>query len=77
MSSIWVSHGLFSPFLPLIICFALTVLSLLQLVCNMEYSAALIKTRTGPGGFFVWTRFKNLAIKRWKIDDRVAPILVI
>ena len=31
---------------------------------------------TGPGGFFFWTRFKNLAAKQRKINDRVVPILV-
>ena len=24
--------------------------------------AALVKTRTGPGGFFFWTRFNNLVV---------------
>ena len=32
--------------------------------------------RSGPGGFFFWTRFENLVAKRRKINDRVVPILV-
>ena len=35
-----------------------------------------MRTRTGEGGFFFWTRFENLVAKRWKINDRVVPILV-
>ena len=31
---------------------------------------------SGEGGFFFWTRFKNLVAKRRKINDRVVPILV-
>ena len=32
---------------------------------------------TGPGGFFFfWTGFENLVAKRWKINDRIVPILV-
>ena len=32
--------------------------------------------RPEEGGFFFWTRFENLAAKRWKINNRVVPILV-
>ena len=37
-----------------------------------------MRCNCGPaaGGFFFWTRFENLAAKRWKINDRVVPILV-
>ena len=35
-----------------------------------------MRTRTGEGGFFFWTRFENLVAKRRKINDRVVPILV-
>ena len=31
---------------------------------------------TDPGGFFFWTRFKNLVAKRRKINDRIVLILV-
>ena len=33
-------------------------------------------TEFPEGGFFFWTRFENLVAKRWKINDRVVPILV-
>ena len=50
------------------------------IICFGVYTILLVMTynRGGvaaPGGFFFWTRFENLVAKRWKINDRVVPIL--
>ena len=43
-------------------------------ICIQQVGA--IPPLTRAGGFFFWTRFENLVSKRWKINDKVVPILV-